>query len=231
MWLHGFTQTKDSSHEFLTILAGTYEVLTIDLPGHGRNAALPATLVDAADLLAAAVPDESFILGGYSFGARVALHVALRHPERLRGLALVSATAGLRDLDERAARRERDAALAERVEILGGRAFVDEWLAQPMFASLPDDPRERRSRSSYAPGLADALRLAGTGTQGYLGDGLRALSTPTVVIAGAKDPKFVAEAELLAAAIPNSKLAVVDDAGHAVHLERPVAVAALLENL
>ena len=50
VWLHGFTQTKDSAHEFLSILAGTYELLTIDLPGHGDNASVTASLDQTADL-------------------------------------------------------------------------------------------------------------------------------------------------------------------------------------
>jgi pimeloyl-ACP methyl ester carboxylesterase len=77
VWLHGFTQTKDSAHQFRSILAGTNEVMTIDLPGHGENAAILATLEETADLLADVLPHDPFTLGGYSFGARVALHFAL----------------------------------------------------------------------------------------------------------------------------------------------------------
>src|SRR5665213_2327404 len=39
VWLHGFTQTKDSAFLFRSILAGTNELLTVDLPGHGENSA------------------------------------------------------------------------------------------------------------------------------------------------------------------------------------------------
>ena len=51
---------------------------------------------------------------GYSMGGRYALHVALRHPELVRRLVLVSATGGIDDPAERAARREGDEALADR---------------------------------------------------------------------------------------------------------------------
>src|SRR5208282_6504575 len=83
VWLHGFTQSKNSAHEFLSILAGTHELLTIDLPGHGENASVAASLDETADLLVEVLPSEPFMLGGYSFGGRVALHVARRYPERL----------------------------------------------------------------------------------------------------------------------------------------------------
>jgi len=63
VWLHGFTQSKNSAHQFRSILTGSYEVLTIDLPGHGENAATTASLEESADLLAETLPNEPFILG------------------------------------------------------------------------------------------------------------------------------------------------------------------------
>jgi 2-succinyl-6-hydroxy-2,4-cyclohexadiene-1-carboxylate synthase len=231
VWLHGFTQTKDSAHEFLSILAGTYELLTIDLPGHGENAAVSASLEETADLLVEVLPDEPFILGGYSFGGRVALHVAQRHPERLSRLVLLSTTLGIRDENERRARRERDEELADRIETIGAEAFLDEWLAQPLFASLPHDDPERRARSHDAKGLAESLRRTGTGTQEWLGDSLRSFDRPTLVLAGANDKKFVLEARRLQDTLPHAASAIVADAGHAAHLEKPRLVAELVRDV
>ena len=101
MWLHGFTQTQDSAHQFRSILAGTYELLTVDLPGHGRNAGISASLDETTDLLANVLPPDPFILGGYSFGARVALHFTLRYPDRVRALVVLGATRGIHDLSDR----------------------------------------------------------------------------------------------------------------------------------
>jgi 2-succinyl-6-hydroxy-2,4-cyclohexadiene-1-carboxylate synthase len=230
VWLHGFTQTRDSGHEFLSILAGTNEVLTIDLPGHGSNAASVASLEETADLLAAALPEGPFTLGGYSYGGRVALHFALAHPKRLTRLVVLSATMGIEDEGERATRRERDEALAAHVEAIGTDRFLEEWLAQPMFAALPVDARERRARSSDATGLANSLRHAGTGTQAFLRGRLVDLDVPTTIIAGTNDTKFVAEARRLHETIPHARLAFVEDAGHAAHLERPASVAAIVRS-
>jgi 2-succinyl-6-hydroxy-2,4-cyclohexadiene-1-carboxylate synthase len=228
VWLHGFTQTKNSAHEFLSILAGSYEVLTIDLPGHGENASISASLDETADLLVEVLPHEPFLLGGYSFGGRVALHVAHRHPQRLTHLVVLSATLGIRDETERRERRERDNALADRIEDIGADAFLDEWLAQPMFASIPHDSEERRARSHDARGLATSLRRAGTGTQHWLGESLGAFDRPALVLAGANDKKFVLEARRLQDALARASSAFVADAGHAAHLERPHLVAQLV---
>ncbi len=231
MWLHGFTQTKHSSYRFRSILAGSYEVLTIDLPGHGENADLSASLEDTADLLAEVLPKDPFVLGGYSLGGRVALHFALRHPRRLAHLVVLSATPGIANDEERRARRERDDELADRIEVIGTDAFLDEWLAQPMFRSVPVDPVERAARSHDARGLAESLRRAGTGTQSALLEPLRGLSTPTLILAGANDEKFVHEATRLGDAIARSTRCLVLDAGHAAHLEQPESVATLVATL
>ncbi len=228
VWLHGFTQTKTSGHQFRSILTGTYEVLTIDLPGHGENASITASLEESADLLAEALPDEPFILGGYSFGGRVALHFALRYPERVRQLVLLSATPGLSDEEERRARRKRDETLADHIETVGVATFLDEWLAQPMFRTLPHDDLERAARSRDAKGLANSLRFSGTGTQLDLTRSLSSMDVPTLILAGANDFKFVAEAARLQSALPRAATAVIGDAGHAAHLERPAAVAETL---
>lgn len=221
VWLHGFTQTRDSAHSFRTILAGTNELLTLDLPGHGENAPLQATLNETADLLALKLGEKPFILGGYSLGARVALHFALKYPERLRGLVVLSATRGIERARERGDRRLRDEGLANRIEEVGTETFLDEWLAQPLFSSLPRDPLERAARSHDASGMANSLRRAGTGTQEWLSPRLATLGVPTLSLAGELDEKFTREATAIATAIPNGDVAIIVGAGHAAHVERP----------
>jgi 2-succinyl-6-hydroxy-2,4-cyclohexadiene-1-carboxylate synthase len=230
VWLHGFTQTKDSAHQFRSILAGTGELLTLDLPGHGENASTRASLTETADLLATVLPDGPFVLGGYSYGARVALHFALGHAERLLGLVLLGATRGIEDPVERSERRRRDDELADRIESIGTDAFLDEWLAQPMFASLPKDPRERASRSGDAGGLANSLRSSGTGTQAWLAPELLTLTTPTLALAGSHDEKFSREAAAIAESVVHGQCETVADASHASHLEQPERVAELVES-
>jgi 2-succinyl-6-hydroxy-2,4-cyclohexadiene-1-carboxylate synthase len=225
VWLHGFTQTRDSAHGFVSILAETLQVQTLDLPGHGLAHQVRASLDDTADLVVESMGDGPVDLGGYSLGGRVALHVALRHPERVRRLVLLGATRGLASEEERAERRARDEALASRVLSLGVDAFLDEWLAQPLFATLSPDPRERAARSRDAEGLAASLRLAGTGTQRWLGQHLDALASPTLALAGAIDTKFADEAAAIARAVPAGVCLLVPGAGHAAHLEQPEVTA------
>ncbi len=229
VWLHGFTQTKDSAPLFRSILAGTNELLTVDLPGHGENSAIAASLPATAALLADVLPTEPFVLGGYSFGGRVALHFALRFPERVRALVLVSATRGIEEATERHARRERDELLAQRIETIGTDAFLKEWLAQPLFADLTIDAGDVAARSRDPYGLATSLRLAGTGTQDWLGQRLATLTTPVLCVAGRLDKKFSLEASSIASTVTNGMAAIIDGAGHATHLERAYDTARTIE--
>lgn len=223
--VHGFTQSGRAWGPVGAALAARYRVTTLDAPGHGRSAAVTADLTGGADLMAetAARAGGPATWLGYSMGGRYALHVALRHPEVVERLVLVSATAGIDDDAERAERRRADQALADRIERDGLEPFLRWWLSQPLFASLPPEAAELESRlEGSAAGLASSLRLAGTGTQVPLWDRLGDLRVPVLVVVGARDAKYAALGRRLVAAVgPNAALAVIPDAGHACHLERP----------
>jgi 2-succinyl-6-hydroxy-2,4-cyclohexadiene-1-carboxylate synthase len=227
--VHGFTQTAESWAPLVAALAGEREVRALDAPGHGTQAGVRADLWTGADLLAEAGGAATYV--GYSMGARFCLHAALAHPEAVRGLVLVSGTAGLESEDERLARRTADAALADRLRTEGVARFLDRWLAQPMFAGLSADAAGRAARlANTAEGLASSLERAGTGTQEPLWDRLAELAMPVLVVAGGRDAKFAALAERLAAGIgPNADLVVVPEAGHTVHLEQAAAFLDVLQ--
>lgn len=221
MLVHGFTQTRRCWGPIADDLARDHEVVLVDAPGHGDSAAVEADLVGAGHLLADCGGPATYV--GYSMGGRMVLHAALDRPDVVRALVLVGATAGLESADERAARRADDEARALRLEEIGVEAFVDEWLALPLFAGLDaaSAARPERLRNTVA-GLAGSLRRAGTGTQEPSWHRLGDLTVPVLVVAGENDDKFVALGRRLAAAIgPSATFEVVEGAGHTAHLERP----------
>lgn len=219
--VHGFTQTSACWSPIDQALAGDHEVVSVDAPGHGTAAGEELDLPTGAEAIAARGGRGTYL--GYSMGARFGLHVALGRPDLVERLVLVSGTAGLEDPDERATRRASDDALADHLLAVGVPAFLDEWLALPLFAGLPPERAHRAAREvNTAAGLASSLRLAGTGTQLPLWDRLPELAMPVLVVAGADDPKFTALGRRLVECIgPNAELAVIEGAGHSVHLEQP----------
>jgi 2-succinyl-6-hydroxy-2,4-cyclohexadiene-1-carboxylate synthase len=219
--VHGFTQTGRCWGPVATDLATDHEVVRVDAPGHGGSSTFFAGLRTGARLIADQGGVATYI--GYSMGARFLLHLALANPELVRGLVLLGATGGIDDPEARAARAAADEAMADQLEREGVDAFVDAWLRQPLFAGLSPAMQFRDERSvNTVDGLANSLRQAGTGSQDPLWDRLGRLDMPVLAMAGGLDTKFTAEAERLVVTIgSNASLAIVPDAGHAAHLERP----------
>ena len=232
--LHGFTQTGRSWEPTIAALGERYRALAPDIRGHGAAADVRPVSFDAVrdDVLGRA--PERFVRGGYSMGGRIALSRALDPAarDRLSRLVLVGASPGLSDVEERRIRRAADDALADRIEREGIEAFASSWSSLPLFAGQPPAvaAAAHAERLSQSPaGLAAALRGLGTGVMEPLWDRLPELTIPVALIAGEYDAKFRAIAERMAELLPDATLHVVERAGHAVQLELPEAVAALLE--
>ena len=223
--VHGFTQTHRSWDRLVPRLtAAGHRTIAVDAPAHGRSAEHRTDLDAGGELLFETAAGPAAYVG-YSMGGRLSLHAAVRHPDAVTALVLVGATAGLDTEDERLARRAADEALARDLERDGLEAFLERWLRNPLFATLPPDAAgvdDRRTNT--VEGLAASLRLTGTGTQRPLWDDLPRLSMPVLLVAGELDEKFTALAHRLAAAWGGpATVALIEGAGHACHLERPDA--------
>lgn len=228
--VHGFTQSGAVWDSLRPKLSFPGEITAPDLPGHGERSDVAASLNEAGDILGREYGRASFV--GYSLGARVCLHTALRMPNQVERLVLCSGTPGIESQEERDERVALDRALAMRLLEIGVPAFLDEWLALPLFAGVPVDATAREAReTNTAAGLASSLRCAGTGTQIPLWDRLGELSMPVLVVSGANDDKFTEIGARTARAIgANAAHVVVENAGHSVPLEQPDLFAAVLND-
>jgi 2-succinyl-6-hydroxy-2,4-cyclohexadiene-1-carboxylate synthase len=245
--LHGFTGSVRSWDEVRPRLSGLAKVIALDLIGHGRSEvpthcerySLAWTTRDLAALLDSLELDKVDLLG-YSMGGRLALHFALEAPERVRRLVLESASPGIADDTERRQRAVSDDALARRILDHGVLAFVDEWELQPLLQPAPHVSSERRAvqraqRLDNNPvGLANNLRGMGAGQQTPLWDRLSEVSRPVHLIVGQRDARYRQIAERMRQRLPAATLAVVNEAGHTVHVDQPRRfgdlVAAILDN-
>lgn len=220
--LHGFTQTGRCLGPVADGLGEHREVLTPDLPGHGDAAQLGHLSCPAiADHLAERCGPAHWI--GYSLGGRIALHVALTHPESVHSLVLIGATAGIEDPSARERRRQLDLERAAEVEQLGVAEFTGRWLAMDMFAGLPERAHFISERlTNTSAGLAGSLRNAGTGSMEPLWENLRDLQMPVLLLSGERDASFTETAVRMDALIGDNAMALtVPGAGHAAHLEAP----------
>jgi 2-succinyl-6-hydroxy-2,4-cyclohexadiene-1-carboxylate synthase len=197
----------------------------------------PTTLLDHAEhsfqgrLREIAAAGEGALLVGYSLGGRLALRAALRDPDRYAGLVTVGATAGIEDPPERSARAEADERLASWIEAAPIEDVVAIWERQPLFADQSESlvENQRAGRLAQDPRqLALLLRTAGQGVLEPVWPELLTFQLPILAIAGSRDDGYVRAAKQIADTAPKARAAIVEEAGHAAHLQRPEEVASLI---
>jgi pimeloyl-ACP methyl ester carboxylesterase len=157
-------------------------------------------------------------------GGRLCLRLALDRPELVERLVVVSATPGIEDAASRAERVASDERWVRSIEDEGVDGFLPRWLAQPLFNGVPAYAPGVADRRSVTPGfLVHCLRVLGTGAMEPMWSRLDDLAMPVTVVTGARDAKFTE----IATRMPGEHV-VIDGAGHAVPLEAPDALAAVL---
>lgn len=240
--LHGFTGAG-GDWRVVDALFGDRPVLAPDLPGHAGSTAAGAErtvdelAVSVERLAGVELEGAAYDLVGYSFGGRVALSMATRWPERIGRLVLIGANPGIVDPIARAERRAADARRAASIERDGVAAFLDAWARVPIIATqrriAPSDRAllDEARGGHTARGLAEHLRYAGTGSMRPLHDSLDALTLPVVLVTGVDDTKYDAIAAAMAGRIASAVHVRVPGAGHAPHLEAPVAFVSLVRPL
>jgi 2-succinyl-6-hydroxy-2,4-cyclohexadiene-1-carboxylate synthase len=231
VFLHGFTHTGASWDPVRTALGKRYRAWAPDLRGHGeRSEVEPVDLAHVVEDVAALTPGP-FTLVGYSMGGRIALHVALALSDRVTRVILIGASPGIKGDAERAARRAADEQLADRIETMDIDAFAAEWAKTPVLSGLTSAVAQAvhadRLRSTPA-GLARVLQGLGTGALPSLWDALPDVAAPVTLIVGGRDQKFSTLAAAMSARLRRAEVVIVPEVGHAVHLEAPETVAAVI---
>jgi pimeloyl-ACP methyl ester carboxylesterase len=222
---------------FLDPLAERFQLILLDNRGTGHSDkpqdgySIEAFADDGAGVLAGLGIPRAHVFG-VSMGGMIAQRIALRHPERVRGLGLGCTNCG-------------------RGSVPAERRIAD------LLRLVPNDPMDarevarRQEEAYYMPafrgreralieGLFDLVGRNPTpahAVQGHLkaidtfdgcGD-LARIQAPTLVITGAGDPLIPAEnSRLLASRIPGARLVVLPDASHFFWIEKPREAAAAL---
>jgi 2-succinyl-6-hydroxy-2,4-cyclohexadiene-1-carboxylate synthase len=215
----GFTNTARSWETVERALPAEWDIQGIDIPD-GLD------FVGTADALAHKGGQAVWI--GYSMGARLCLRLALDNPNVVQALVLVSGSPGIESAGAREARLAADERQAQELERDGVDAFLERWLAQRLFETLPREAAmlDDRRRGNTVHRLAHQLRALGPGLQEPLRDRLAELAMPVLVVAGGFDRAYTETAHRMAAAIGvNAEVEIVPGAGHAVHLEQPKELA------
>ncbi len=236
VFLHGFTGSSATWDSHVAVFKRCMKTIAIDLVGHG-DSDTPAdprcyrmeSCIEHLLVILDVLGIDSANLVGYSMGGRVALHLATAAPDRVRSMILESSSPGIADPIERQKRVAADNLLADYIERKGVDAFVDRWESLPLFESQRNLPVAARAalrgqRLQNNPlGLTNCLRGMGAGRQESLWPRLSSIEMPVLLVAGQLDVKYCRIAREMVNLLPNARLAIFDNTGHAVHLERPAA--------
>lgn len=212
-------------------LAG-WRIARIDLRGWGasRSEAVTAPYVDDIEIVIRRLrgDDGPALLVGCSFGARVALDVALEFPALVRGLLLFAPALGgfpfSSALD--AAEEEIGAALERNDLAAAAEVDVRTWVDGPRRTPQQVDPAVRARALELARGVYEVA--LSTPEPQLIGPPLPALGrlayvrTPTLVVVGADDqPDILTIGQIIASNVPGARLETLPDCGHLPPLEQP----------
>lgn len=215
-------------------LGGQVDLRAFDLPGHGRSDDWQPGADDpdyhtAVTRIAASFIERPLDLIGHSFGATVALRIAVAAPEAVRSLTLIEPVlfAAAPDKEQDALDTRMQGALSAGRTDEAAQDFLAVWGDQD-WAALPAPVRLQMTRQIHlvadtAPALRnDSARILRRG-------GLELVDAPVLLIAGTESPRVIhAIADALAARLPDVGRATVPGAGHMLPLTHPQQVAGLI---
>ncbi|MBS0614879.1 MAG: alpha/beta hydrolase [Proteobacteria bacterium] len=205
-----------------------WNVVAVDLPGHGRSPGVPLGSVDAMaqallELIANLSAGAPAVLIGHSMGSLVALHAAALAPTAVSRLVLIGTAAAMPvHPDLLAAAKANDHAAIDMVNLwghgfdagLGGSRAPGVWMTGAGERILERAApgvlhNDLAACNAYRDGLADAAKV----------------SAPTLLICGERDQMTpLKSAKALGAAIAGSSLVAIPRAGHMLMSERPYEV-------
>lgn len=243
VFLHGFLGSQQDWQDITEQLQNDFHCISIDLPGHGDNQQQLAEQVlptpgfkRCAELITttlATLNVHRYHLVGYSLGGRIALHIAKLYPEQLLSLVLESCHPGLQSQADKIARKQNDAAWADKLSSMPISEFLKLWYQQAVFSDLT--PAEQSAlvtkRSDNNPfALANCYQATSLAEQDDLWDIPAQLNIKVHFIAGHQDSKFMALASRWQQQ-QNIMLHTIEASGHNVHLAAPKQFATKLQQL
>lgn len=218
LFLHGFLGQKEDWNPLFSHM--NRKGYAIDLPGHG-NAPM-------SDDIAQAIQDQipaADVLIGYSAGGRVALELKERFPQNYSRLILISTYFEMMNEEERNKRWIQDRQWIEFLNTSSLEAFLNKWYDQELFQPLKKNPifpelflRRKDQNPKFLAQFLSQYSVAKQKT--------KTLPSDAILIYGEEDLKYRSAYRKLAHL---HSVYEIKNAGHAVHLENPKALAAIIE--
>lgn len=212
--LHG----SGSSHQvWRQQMSLDFNLITLDLPGHGLSSGPPgASILESVSLAAALLekinPPRPLFLGGHSLGAAITLGSALGCPKLIDGIIVIGGGARLKilpDILHKLAQGEAD----------------PEFIRMAFSPSSPADLVAVEEATFMNCPTSTLYSDLNSCDQFDIRDRLGQIHLPALMITGQQDRLTpIKYAEYLKTNLPRAELAIIENAGHFVMLEQPVRV-------
>jgi len=230
VFVHGYTGDITDWHHQLPAFSQSFQVLVVDLRGHGQSEA-PAdrsqyAIEHFADDVEALIDDLGigrYHLLGHSMGGAIVQEIALRSQDRLLSLTLHDTTDGFGSVANNgpiAMWRDYRFKVAEEQGMAAVAAMKSPFPPPP---HLPEE-RQTFTDERLAKMSVDSFIGAWQALEAWRGarDRVSAINVPSLVIYGDLDTGFLIEgSKRLAQNIPDAQLAVIPQAAHQPQWERP----------
>lgn len=234
LFLHGFTGCAEDWFPVFEQMPDKYNYIAMDIVGHGKsdnpgNTSLynVEAIINQVKYIKDHLTSNKIFLAGYSMGGRIALSFATTYPDDLKGLILESASAGIKNDEERQKRYEEDLKLAEFIETHTLEEFIEMWNDQELFNTQRRFSNDRlkklkkKKSSGSKIGYANSLKGFSTGIMPPVHDKLKKIPLKVLLITGDLDSKFTGINARLSKRFFKAKHKIVRNSGHNTHLEEP----------
>lgn len=233
LFIHGLGSSSRDWFEQVPHFSDRYRVLRVDLRGHGRSERPPGPyhIAQFARDVAVALRRLSAApahIVGLSMGGMVALELAAGARSLVRSLVVVNSVADAElqtwhDVWFYLSRRTA-------VQVLGMQR-VGEIIAKKLFVKPGQEGLRREFIKRWSQNDKQAYVWSVDAIMGWsVTDRLPRISTPTLLVSSDQDYTPVSAKNRMAARMPNAELAVVNDARHALSVEKPDAFNALVDD-
>lgn len=232
--LHGLFGFSDNWQTIAKGLSDNHLVITPDLRNHGRSPHAPThSYPEMADDLREFMEAHwifNAAVVGHSMGGKVAMQLALSHPDLVQRLVVVDISpAGAEDnhssifdalhsmdLSKMSTRKEAETYLAEHIADMGTRQFL-----------LKNVTRDAEGRFTWRMNLPVLWKHYNDILAPVSGE---TFDKPALFIRGSRSG-YIKDADfpLIKSLFPKAEIATVEDAGHWVHADKPAELLLILK--
>lgn len=223
LFIHGLgSSTRDWEFQ-VPEFSPKYKVITVDLRGHGKSDkpkgpySISMFATDVAEIIKYLdLADVSIV--GISLGGAIVLQLTIDYPELIKNLVVVNSRASIIDANA------LEQTINERTKIIEneGMKGMGETLASVLFIKPEQEEKRKKTIKRWAENDIDSYINSLKSLIGFnLMNELSRIKCPTLIITSDQDYSPVSVKEEYAKLIPKSIVKVVNDARHAVTMEKP----------